>query len=75
MEIYESGCVSVEREGVSFLKKVERIIIRILLIQFIFLSVVQLLFIHKSSVKYLSKIVYYEGVVTKNKAEILQVNK
>ncbi len=62
-------------EGVSFLEKVERIIIRILLIQFICLSIVQLLFIHKSSVKYLSKIVYYEGVVTKNRAEILQVNK
>ncbi|MED0990934.1 MULTISPECIES: DUF5359 family protein [Bacillus] len=57
------------------MEKVERIIIRILLIQFICLSIVQLLFIHKSSVKYLSKIVYYEGVVTKNRAEILQVNK
>jgi len=57
------------------LKKVERIIVRILVIQFICLSVVQLLFIHKSSVKYLSKIVYYEGVMVKNKAEILQVNR
>ncbi|MES5895034.1 MULTISPECIES: DUF5359 family protein [Bacillus cereus group] len=57
------------------MKKVEKIIIRILLIQFVCLSVIQLLFIHKSSVKYLSKIVYYEGVVTKNKVEILQVNK
>ncbi|MED0962651.1 hypothetical protein COJ48_00530 [Bacillus cereus] len=57
------------------MKKVEKIFIRILLIQFICLSVVQLLFIHKSSVKYLSKIVYYEGVVTKNKTEILKVNK
>ncbi|MEG7907490.1 DUF5359 family protein [Bacillus paranthracis] len=47
----------------------------ILIIQFICLSVVQLLFIHKSSVKYLSKIVYYEGVMVKNKAEILQVNR
>ena len=49
--------------------------IRILIIQFICLSVVQLLFIHKSSVKYLSKIVYYEGVMVKDKAEILQVNR
>ncbi|WP_342718775.1 DUF5359 family protein [Bacillus paramycoides] len=57
------------------MKKVERILIRILIIQFICLSVVQLLFIHKSSVKYLSKIVYYEGVMVKNKAEILQVNR
>ncbi|MCP1162853.1 MULTISPECIES: YpfB family protein [Bacillus] len=57
------------------MKKVERIIVRILVIQFICLSVVQLLFIHKSSVKYLSKIVYYEGVMVKNKAEILQVNR
>ncbi|MDM5238365.1 DUF5359 family protein [Bacillus cereus] len=57
------------------MEKVEKIIIRILLIQFICLSVIQLLFIHKSSVKYLSKIVYYEGVVAKNKAEILQVNR
>ncbi|AFV17231.1 hypothetical protein BTB_c15370 [Bacillus thuringiensis Bt407] len=57
------------------LKKMERIFIRILIIQFICLSVVQLLFIHKSSVKYLSKIVYYEGVMVKNKAEILQVNR
>ncbi|MGK4014444.1 DUF5359 family protein [Bacillus cereus] len=47
----------------------------ILIIQFICLSVVQLLFIHKSSVKYLSKIVYYEGVMVKNKVEILQVNR
>ncbi|ENB9400701.1 TPA: YpfB family protein [Bacillus paranthracis] len=57
------------------MKKVETILIRILLIQFICLSVVQLLFIHKSSVKYLSKIVYYEGVMVKNKVEILQVNR
>ncbi|EJQ10351.1 hypothetical protein CN941_05870 [Bacillus cereus] len=57
------------------MKKMEKIFIRILVIQFICLCVVQLLFIHKSSVKYLSKIVYYEGVVTKNKVEILQVNK
>ncbi|GAB6563221.1 MULTISPECIES: YpfB family protein [Bacillus] len=57
------------------MKKVEQIIIRILVIQFICLSVVQLLFIHKSSVKYLSKIVYYEGVMVKNKVETLQVNR
>ncbi|HDX9613556.1 DUF5359 family protein [Bacillus toyonensis] len=57
------------------MKKVEKIIIRILIIQFICLCVVQLLFIHKSSIKYLSKIVYYEGVVAKNKAEILQVSR
>ncbi|GIX57211.1 hypothetical protein BPADB04_22410 [Bacillus paranthracis] len=57
------------------MKKMERMLIRILIIQFICLSVVQLLFIHKSSVKYLSKIVYYEGVMIKNKAEILQVNR
>ncbi|OJD72797.1 hypothetical protein BAU28_07460 [Bacillus paramycoides] len=67
--------MSIEGKGASVLKKVEKIFIRILLIQFICLSVVQLLFIHKSSVKYLSKIVYYEGVVTKNKMEILKVNK
>ncbi|MES5954173.1 YpfB family protein [Bacillus fungorum] len=57
------------------MKKVEKIFIRILVIQFICLCVVQLLFVHKSSVKYLSKIVYYEGVVAKNKTEILQVNR
>ncbi|PFN26550.1 YpfB family protein [Bacillus cereus] len=57
------------------MKKVEKICIRIVVIHFIFLCVVQLLFIHKSSVKYLSKIVYYEGVVAENKAEILQVNR
>ncbi|HDX9629600.1 TPA: YpfB family protein [Bacillus cereus] len=57
------------------MKKMERIFIRILVIQFICLCIVQLLFIHKSSVKYLSKIVYYEGVMVKNKAEILQVNR
>ncbi|WP_263704458.1 YpfB family protein [Bacillus thuringiensis] len=57
------------------MKKVEQIIIRILVIQFICISVVQLLFIHKSSIKYLSKIVYYEGVMVKNKAKILQVNR
>ncbi|AFQ16104.1 YpfB family protein [Bacillus thuringiensis] len=57
------------------MEKMERIFIRILIIQFICLSVVQLLFIHKSSVKYLSKIVYYEGVMVKDKAEILQVNR
>ena len=49
----------VEKDGENF--------IRILIIQFICLSVVQLLFIHKSSVKYLSKIVYYEGVMVKTK--------
>ncbi|GAB6417563.1 hypothetical protein bcgnr5390_34540 [Bacillus luti] len=57
------------------MKKVEKIFIRILVIQFICLCVVQLLFIHKSSVKYLSKIVYYEGVVAKNSVEILPVNR
>ncbi|MDA1523671.1 DUF5359 family protein [Bacillus cereus] len=57
------------------MKKMERILIRILIIQFICLCVVQLLFIHKSSVKYLSKIVYYEGVMVKNKTKILQVNR
>ncbi|AJI28140.1 YpfB family protein [Bacillus cereus] len=57
------------------MKKMERIFIRILIIQFICLCVVQLLFIHKSSVKYLSKIVYYEGVIVKNKTKILQVNR
>ncbi|AAP25454.1 MULTISPECIES: YpfB family protein [Bacillus] len=57
------------------MKKMERIFIRILIIQFICLCVVQLLFIHKSSVKYLSKIVYYEGVMVKNKTKILQVNR
>ncbi|EJR60224.1 hypothetical protein IIO_03583 [Bacillus cereus VD115] len=59
----------------DILKKVEKIIIRILIIQFICLCVVQLLFIHKSSIKYLSKIVYYEGVVAKNKEGILQVSR
>ena len=53
--------------GSRYVEKVETILIRILLIQFICLSVVQLLFIHKSSVKYLSKIVYYEGVMVKTK--------
>ncbi|MGE7882490.1 DUF5359 family protein [Bacillus sp. NPDC094077] len=57
------------------MKKVEGIIIRILIIQFICLCVVQSLFIHKSSIKYLSKIVYYEGVVAENKVEILQVSR
>ncbi|GAB6465126.1 YpfB family protein [Bacillus cereus group sp. MYBK71-2] len=57
------------------MKKMERIFIRILIIQFICLCVVQLLFIHKSSVKYLSKIAYYEGVMVKNKTKILQVNR
>ncbi|MEF7558126.1 YpfB family protein [Bacillus thuringiensis] len=57
------------------MKKMERIFIRILIMQFICLCVVQLLFIHKSSVKYLSKIVYYEGVMVKNKTKILQVNR
>ncbi|MCU4990239.1 YpfB family protein [Bacillus cereus] len=57
------------------MKKVEKIFIRILIIQFICLCVVQLFFIHKSSVKYLSKIVYYEGVTVKNETEILQVNR
>lgn len=68
-------CVSRGWKGANSLKKVEKIFIRIVVIQFIFLCVVQLLFIHKSSVKYLSKIVYYEGVVAENKAEILQVNR
>ena len=53
------GKNSGEKDGENF--------IRILIIQFICLSVVQLLFIHKSSVKYLSKIVYYEGVMVKTK--------
>ncbi|CUB11274.1 hypothetical protein BN2127_JRS1_03060 [Bacillus cereus] len=53
------------------MKKVEKVFIRILIIQFICLCVVQLLFIHKSSVKYLSKIVYYEGVMVKKQSENL----
>ncbi|MFJ8527130.1 YpfB family protein [Bacillus sp. NPDC094106] len=57
------------------MKKMERVLIRILVIQFICLCVVQLLFMQESSIKYLSKIVYYEGVMTKDTTDILQVNK
>ncbi|KFN02999.1 YpfB family protein [Bacillus clarus] len=57
------------------MKKMERVLIRVLLIQFICLCIVQLLFMHESSIKYLSKIIYYEGVMTKYTTDILQVNK
>ncbi|MBO1578395.1 MULTISPECIES: DUF5359 family protein [Bacillus] len=57
------------------MKKIEGVLIRILLIQFICLCIIQLLFMQESTVKYLSKIVYYEGVTSKNTTDILQVNK
>lgn len=58
-----------------FLKKIEGVLIRVLLVQFICLCIIQLLFMQESTVKYLSKIVYYEGVTSENKTDILQVNK
>ncbi len=58
-----------------FLKKIEGVLIRVLLVQFICLCIIQLLFMQESTVKYLSEIVYYEGVISKNKTDILQVNK
>ncbi|MEH6980321.1 DUF5359 family protein, partial [Bacillus pseudomycoides] len=42
---------------------------------FICLCIIQLLFMQESTVKYLSKIVYYEGVTSENITDILQVNK
>ncbi|AIK36480.1 hypothetical protein COM13_03195 [Bacillus pseudomycoides] len=57
------------------MKKIEGALIRILLIQFICLCIIQLLFMQESTVKYLSKIVYYEGVTSENITDILQVNK
>ncbi|PHA96672.1 DUF5359 family protein [Bacillus pseudomycoides] len=57
------------------MKKTEGALIRILLIQFICLCIIQLLFMQESTVKYLSKIVYYEGVTSENITDILQVNK
>ncbi|EOP56828.1 hypothetical protein IIW_00561 [Bacillus cereus VD136] len=57
------------------MKKIEGALIRILLIQFICLCIIQLLFMQESAVKYLSKIVYYEGVTSENITDILQVNK
>ncbi|MBC6975575.1 YpfB family protein [Bacillus sp. Xin] len=57
------------------MKKIEGVLIRVLLVQFICLCIIQLLFMQESTVKYLSKIVYYEGVISKNKTDILQVNK
>lgn len=58
-----------------FLKKIEEVLIRIVLVQFICLCIIQLLFMQESTVKYLSKIVYYEGVVDKGITNVLQVNK
>ncbi|SDZ03382.1 hypothetical protein SAMN04488156_104256 [Bacillus sp. 166amftsu] len=58
-----------------FLKKIEGVLIRIVLVQFICLCIIQLLFMQESTVKYLSKIVYYEGVVDKGITNVLQVNK
>ncbi|HEK9102226.1 YpfB family protein [Bacillus pfraonensis] len=57
------------------MKKIEGVLIRILLVQFICLCIIQLLFMQESTVKYISKIAYYEGVTSKNKTDILQVNK
>ncbi|MGI2730715.1 DUF5359 family protein [Bacillus cytotoxicus] len=57
------------------MKKVEKFIIHILIVQFICICLTQLLLIQGSSIKYLSKIVYYEGVMLKTKTDILEVNK
>ncbi|WIY62650.1 DUF5359 family protein [Bacillus arachidis] len=57
------------------MKKIEEVLIRIVLVQFICLCIIQLLFMQESTVKYLSKIVYYEGVVDKGITNVLQVNK
>ncbi|WP_459501536.1 DUF5359 family protein [Bacillus sp. C1] len=57
------------------MRKIERVLIRIVCIQFICLCIIQLLFMQESTVKYLSKIVYYEGVISKSTTEFLQVNK
>ncbi|AWC34862.1 DUF5359 family protein [Bacillus cytotoxicus] len=57
------------------MKKVEKFIIHILIVQFICICLTQLLLMQGSSIKYLSKIVYYEGVMLKTKTDILEVNK
>ncbi|PFK47437.1 hypothetical protein COI93_02065 [Bacillus cereus] len=57
------------------MKKIEGVLIRILLVQFICLCIIQLLFTQESTVRYLSKIVYYEGVTGQYITDVLQVNK
>ncbi|PFO83086.1 DUF5359 family protein [Bacillus cereus] len=57
------------------MKKIEGVLIRILLVQFICLFIIQLLFTQESTVRYLSKIVYYEGVTGQDITDVLQVNK
>ncbi|WP_161486813.1 DUF5359 family protein [Bacillus gaemokensis] len=57
------------------MKIIERVLIRILLIQFILLCIVQILFMQESMVRYVSKIVYYEGVIREKPTDTLQVNK
>ncbi|MGG2092907.1 DUF5359 family protein [Bacillus sp. S13(2024)] len=56
------------------MKKIEKILIRILIVQCLCLCIVQLLLTQDHIAKYLSKVVYYEGVTKGFMTKILEVN-
>ncbi|MGG2066395.1 YpfB family protein [Bacillus sp. S14(2024)] len=56
------------------MKKIEKILIRILIVQCLCLCIVQLLLTQDHIAKYLSKVVYYEGVTKGVMTKILEVN-
>lgn len=56
------------------LKKIEKILIRILIGQCLCLCIVQLLLTQEDIAKYVSKVIYYEGVTKGVMTNILEVN-
>jgi hypothetical protein len=54
------------------MKAIERILIKLAIIQFIFLCIAQSLILYSDYASYFSKIVQYEGVVKNNFSKIIE---
>lgn len=57
------------------MKRVEHFIIKLVLVQFLFLLLVQVLLMQPRIAPYLSKVVYYEGVTKETATKSLETGK
>jgi hypothetical protein len=57
------------------MKRTERILIKLIIMQFIFLLLSQALLTQETAARYLSKVVYYEGVTKGVLTNILETSK
>lgn len=54
------------------MKVFERLLLKVIILQFIFLIIAQLMVLHTSVAPYVSKISYYEGVVKQKLPEVIE---